>query len=63
MELVVVVSAQGRTLSARVSQSSGNALFDQAALTAARATEFNPKKSLGVAVEDTVRIRYEFKKD
>lgn len=60
VSIVVVVSPQGRPISARVSQSSGNALFDQAALTAARSSEFYPKKAMGVPVQDTVLIPYRF---
>ena len=61
VEVEVVVSPSGKPISARVSQSSGNPLFDQAALTAARSTEFTPGKSLGVPVQDTVRIPYTFR--
>jgi TonB family protein len=60
VKVLVVVSAQGRPISVHVTQSSGNALFDQAAVTAARASDFYPKKSFGVAVEDTVVIPYSF---
>jgi protein TonB len=58
--ITAVISAQGRTISARVTESSGNPLFEQAALAAARASEFYPKKTLGVAVEGVVIIPYEF---
>ena len=60
VQILVVVSASGRPISARVSSSSGNSLFDQAALAAARASDFYPKKTLGVAVQDTVLIPYKF---
>ena len=60
VQVVVVVSASGKPISARISRSSGNPLFDQAALAAARASDFYPKKNLGVAVEDTVLIPYNF---
>ncbi len=58
--VVATVGPQGRAISVRISRSSGNALFDQAALSATRASEFYPKKTLGVAVEDTVSIPYSF---
>ena len=60
VDVVVLVSASGKTISAKVSRTSGKPLFDQAALAAARATEFYPKKTLGRAVEDTVLILYDF---
>lgn len=60
VEVTVVVSDSGRAVSARVSKPSGYAEFDQECIRAALRTTFEPKKVMGVAVQDTVRIPYNF---
>jgi periplasmic protein TonB len=56
--VVIVVSAEGKVLSARISQSSGYAEWDQNCLRAANSTPFVPKVIDGVAMEDTVIQAY-----
>jgi protein TonB len=60
VKVVVTINSQGKLVSARVSQSGGNALFDESALRASYAAEYNPRLDKGVPVDDTVTLRFRF---
>jgi TonB family protein len=57
----VNVNALGRASGARVYKTSGHASLDQAALAAARASTYNPKKIAGLPLPDTITIPYTFR--
>lgn len=57
--LELELDAAGKVASARVTAPAGQG-FDEAALTAARAFEFEPARQAGVAVRSTVQFTYEF---
>jgi protein TonB len=59
--IVVNVNALGRATGARIYKSSGYASLDQAALSAARASTFNPKRIAGLPLPDTITIPYTFR--
>jgi len=59
--IIVNVNALGRAAGARVYQSSGVASLDQAALSAARASTYNPKRIAGLPLPDTITIPYTFR--
>ena len=59
--IIVQVNALGRATGARIYQTSGFASLDQAALAAARASTYNPKKIAGVPLPDTITIPYTFR--
>jgi protein TonB len=61
--IVVTVNAQGRATGARIAQSSGVASLDQAALSAARASTYNPRRVAGLPLPDTITIPYTFRLD
>lgn len=59
--IIVNVNALGRASGARVYKTSGHASLDQAALAAARASTYNPKKIAGLPLPDTITIPYTFR--
>ncbi len=59
--IIVNVNALGRATGARVYASSGFASLDQAALSAARASTYNPKRIGGLPLPDTITIPYTFR--
>lgn len=59
--IVVNVNALGRATGARVTQSSGVASLDQAALSAARASTYHPRRVAGIPLPDTITIPYTFR--
>ncbi len=59
--IVVNVNALGRVNGARISKTSGFASLDQAALSAARASTYTPKRIAGVPLPDTITIPYTFR--
>lgn len=61
VQVLVSVNALGRPIGARVIKSSGHAMLDEAALRAARSSQFFPKKILGLPAPDTVIAPYTFR--
>lgn len=58
--VTVQVNALGQATAASVSSSSGNTILDSAAARAARESTYHPKCVLGVPLQDTVVIPYNF---
>lgn len=61
--IIVNVNALGQCTGARISQSSGFPSLDQAALSAARASSYNPKRIAGIPLPDTITVPYSFRLD
>jgi protein TonB len=59
--VVVQVNALGKATGASVYRSSGFPSLDQAALAAARASSYNPRRFAGVPVPDTITVPYSFR--
>ena len=59
--LMVNINALGQCTGANVYKSSGYPSLDQAALAAARASSFHPRRVAGVPLADTISIPYRFR--
>lgn len=59
--LLLQVAADGRVTSARVAESSGHAILDEAALAAVRAWRLTPATEDGRAIADTIRVPMRFR--
>lgn len=59
--IIVNVNALGRATGAQVYKSSGHPSLDQAALSAARASTYHPKRIAGLPLPDTITIPYTFR--
>lgn len=59
--VVVKVNALGQATSASIYRSSGFPSLDQAALVAARASSYNPKRIAGIPLPDSVTLPYVFR--
>lgn len=58
--VLVTIGPKGNVVSAKIGQSAGNAMLDQAALKAARASTFQAPRIDGKAATETYRIVYNF---
>lgn len=58
--VLATIGPNGNVLSARIDQSTGNKLLDQAALSAARASGFEAPKVNGKPATETYRLVYTF---
>lgn len=58
--VLITIGPKGNVISAKISQSTGNAWLDQAALVAARGSTFQPPKIDGKPATETYRVVYEF---
>lgn len=61
--VVASVNALGRATNVTISKSSGHASLDQAALSAARASTYNPKRIGGLPLPSSITIPYSFRLD
>jgi len=61
--VVVRVNALGQASGASIYRSSGFPALDQAALAAARASSYNPKRLAGIPLPDSLTIPYTFRLD
>jgi protein TonB len=61
--IVVNVNALGNPAGARISSSSGFPSLDQAALSAARSSTYNPRRIAGIPLPDTISVPYTFRLD
>jgi protein TonB len=60
VEVSLRISATGQLVSVSVAKSSGHPELDQAAIGAARASTYEPKRIGGVAMADSVTTTYRF---
>ena len=58
--VLVTIGPQGNVVTASIAQSSGNALLDKSALSAAEQSTFRPPTVNGVATTRQYKIEYDF---